>query len=95
MSLTITGRDLISIANTVRELNEDLDQYDGPEVVMLSIGYAEVDCRGELTTHGRSYLALEPVDVMDGFCPVCGYQAADPKRSHADCADAEIELDAE
>ena len=35
------------------ELNEDIDNYDGPEIVMISSGYAEVCLDGDVISNGK------------------------------------------
>ena len=61
METKLTKRDLKTCGAAQRrcERASDRGEYDGPETVMLSTGYADVWLDGEVTQHGVVIVTLD------------------------------------
>ena len=53
MDHTLTDHDTEHARATWAELNENPDEYDGPETIMLSFGYADVYLDGDVVAFGK------------------------------------------
>lgn len=49
----LTDYDREVIAREYRAILDTIEEYDGPEIIILSIGYCDLWSDGEVTAHGR------------------------------------------
>lgn len=51
--------DLVSLGRRLEKMNETPEDYDGPEIVVTSLGYCNLHLDGDVTYHGRVLCNLE------------------------------------
>jgi hypothetical protein len=56
--------DIRHAQQTHEELMQNIDEYDGPEIIMTSRGYAEVWLDGEIVQFGRVVFDVDDDDYM-------------------------------
>jgi len=54
-----TLSDIADATETYNEMMQDLDSYDGPELIVTSQGYAQVWSDGEVTVHNSTWFQVD------------------------------------
>jgi|GEM_PF-4958774 len=67
MNMNLTNSDIRHCIETYRGLTEcnEEDTYDGPETVMISFGYADVDLDGDVVVYGGIVCNVADLEIDD------------------------------